>query len=160
VKRPSLAEIFFLPQRPYMLLGSLRDQLLYPRLEREISEEELRRVLQAVKLEDLPERVGGFDVELDWADVLSLGEQQRLAFARLLINQPRFAVLDEATSALDMENEANLYGKLRELGIHYISVGHRSSILNYHTRVLELKGQDKWRLLPVPEYRAALSLPA
>jgi putative ATP-binding cassette transporter len=59
-----------------------------------------------------------------------------------------------------MENEANLYGKLRELGIHYISVGHRSSILNYHTRVLELKGQDKWRLLPVPEYRAALSLPA
>jgi putative ATP-binding cassette transporter len=160
VKRPPLAEIFFLPQRPYMLLGSLRDQLLYPRLEREISEEELRRVLQAVKLEDLPERVGGFDVELDWADVLSLGEQQRLAFARLLINQPRFAVLDEATSALDMENEANLYGKLRELGVHYISVGHRSSILNYHSRVLELKGQDNWRLLPVAEYRAALSLPA
>ena len=160
VKRPSLAEIFFLPQRPYMLLGSLRDQLLYPRLEREISEGELRRVLRAVNLEDLPERVGGFDVELDWADVLSLGEQQRLAFARLLINQPRFAVLDEATSALDMENEANLYGKLRELGIHYISVGHRSSILSYHSRVLELKGQDKWRLLPVGEYRTAMSLPA
>jgi putative ATP-binding cassette transporter len=154
VKHPSQAEIFFLPQRPYMLLGSLRDQLLYPRLERQISEEELRRVLQALNLEDLPERVGGFDVELDWADVLSLGEQQRLAFARLLINQPRFAVLDEATSALDMENEANLYGKLRELDIHYISVGHRSSILNYHHRVLELKGQDNWRLLPVSKYRA------
>jgi putative ATP-binding cassette transporter len=159
VKHPSLAEIFFLPQKPYMLLGSLRDQLLYPHLERQISEEELRRVLQALNLEDLPERVGGFDVELDWADVLSLGEQQRLAFARLLINQPRFAVLDEATSALDMENEANLYGKLRELDIHYISVGHRSSILAYHHRVLELNGQDKWRLLPVTEYQAAMSIP-
>ena len=141
-----------------MLLGSLRDQLLYPRLEREISEEELRRVLKTVRLEDLPERVGGFDVELDWADVLSLGEQQRLAFARLLINQPGFAVLDEATSALDMENEANLYGKLKELGIHYISVGHRSSILDYHNRVLELQGQDKWRLLPVQEYLAVAAI--
>jgi putative ATP-binding cassette transporter len=95
---------------------------------------------------------------LDWADVLSLGEQQRLAFARLLINRPGFAVLDEATSALDVENEANLYGKLKELGIHYISVGHRSSIMNYHNRVLELQGQDKWRLLPVKEYLAGASI--
>jgi putative ATP-binding cassette transporter len=160
IKRPSLGKIFFLPQRPYMLLGSLRDQLLYPRTQRDISEGELRRVLETVRLADLPERVGGFDVELDWADVLSLGEQQRLAFARLLLNQPRFAVLDEATSALDMENEANLYGRLKELDIHYISVGHRSSILNYHTEVLELKGQDRWRLLPVAEYQAAMSIPA
>ncbi len=160
MKRPSLAEIFFLPQKPYMLLGSLRDQLLYPRLEREVPEEELSRVLTEVKLEDLPDRVGGFNAELDWADVLSLGEQQRLAFARLLLNQPRFAVLDEATSALDLENEANLYGKLKELNIHYISVGHRSSILGYHNCVLELKGQDTWRLLPVSEYQAAMSIPA
>ena len=141
-----------------MLLGSLRDQLLYPRLDREISEAELRDVLKTVRLEDLPERVGGFGAELDWADVLSLGEQQRLAFARLLLNHPGFAVLDEATSALDVENEANLYGKLKELGIHYISVGHRSSIMNYHNRVLELQGQDKWRLLPVKEYLAAVAL--
>jgi vitamin B12/bleomycin/antimicrobial peptide transport system ATP-binding/permease protein len=158
VERPPLADIFFLPQKPYMLLGSLRDQLLYPRLEREISEKDLRQILAAVKLENLPEQVGGFDVELDWADVLSLGEQQRLAFARLLVNRPRFAVLDEATSALDMENEANLYGKLKESDIHYISVGHRSSILAYHDCVLELKGPDKWRLLPVPEYRETMGI--
>jgi putative ATP-binding cassette transporter len=112
-----------------------------------------------VNLEDLPDRVGGFAVELDWADILSLGEQQRLAFARLLINKPQFAVLDEATSALDMENESKIYNKLRELNIHYISVGHRSSILNYHNKVLELKGQGKWRLFPLGEYRAATSLP-
>ncbi len=160
IERPPLSDIFFLPQRPYMLLGSLRDQLLYPRLERQVSEEELQRVLETVRLGDLSERVGGFDVELDWADVLSLGEQQRLAFARLLMNQPRYAVMDEATSALDLENEANLYRKLNELDIHYISVGHRTSILDYHNRVLELQGQEKWRLMPVPEYRASMSITA
>ena len=155
VRRPPLAEIFFLPQKPYMLLGTLRAQLLYPRLERETPEKELRDALVTVHLADLPERVGGFDVELDWADVLSLGEQQRLAFARLLINRPGFAVLDEATSALDVENEANLYRKLQELGIRYISVGHRASILGFHNSVLDLQGQDDWRLLPVADYRPA-----
>lgn len=158
VERPPLQDIFFLPQKPYMLLGCLRDQLLYPQLERDVSEERLREVLKTVRLQDLPERVGGFDIHLDWADVLSLGEQQRLAFARLLINQPGWAVLDEATSALDMENEANLYGTLKEMHIGYISVGHRSSILDYHDLVLELQGGDKWRLLPVEEYRAAAAV--
>jgi putative ATP-binding cassette transporter len=157
VKRPPLSEIFFLPQKPYMLLGSLRDQLLYPRLDREVSEEQLRSVLRTVRLQDLPERVGGFDVELDWADILSLGEQQRLAFARLIINRPGYAVLDEATSALDVENETNLYRTLKDLGIHYISVGHRTSILEHHNRVLELQGADRWRLLPAREYRASLT---
>ena len=68
--------------------------------------------------------------------------------------------MDEATSALDLENESNLYRKLNELDIHYISVGHRTSILDYHNRVLELQGQEKWRLMPVPEYRAAMSITA
>ena len=157
IRRPSLSDIFFLPQKPYMLLGTLRSQLLYPRLEREIPEQQLRDVLETVRLADLPERVGGFDVELDWADVLSLGEQQRLAFARLLINHPLFAVMDEATSALDIENEANLYRKLQELGVHYISVGHRASIIGFHSRVLDLRGRQNWRLLPVVDYRPAIS---
>ena len=156
VKRPPLAEIFFLPQRPYMLLGSLREQLIYPRIKNEITETGLRQILEMVRLEDLPERVGGFEVVLDWADVLSLGEQQRLAFARLLINRPGYAVLDEATSALDVTDEANLYHRLQQLGINYISVGHRTSIVEFHDRVLELQGPDKWRLLTVPEYRKAI----
>jgi vitamin B12/bleomycin/antimicrobial peptide transport system ATP-binding/permease protein len=154
VWRPPLEEIFFLPQRPYMLLGSLREQLLYPRLENSVPEKELRRVLEVVRLADLPERSGGFEVELEWADVLSLGEQQRLAFARLLINRPGYAVLDEATSALDIEDEANLYGLLQALGIHYISVGHRSSVVRFHDWVLELQTQEQWRLLSVQDYRA------
>ena len=107
-----------------------------------------------------PDRMGGFEVELDWADVLSLGEQQRLAFARLLVNRPGFAVLDEATSALDRENEVHLYGTLKALGIHYISVGHRSTLLDYHDCVLELQGGDRWRILPVSEYRDAVAAPS
>jgi putative ATP-binding cassette transporter len=158
IRRPPLAEIFFLPQKPYMLLGSLRDQLLYPHLEREISEADLRDVLNTVRLQDLPERVGGFAVTLDWADVLSLGEQQRLAFARLLLNRPGYAVLDEATSALGLEDEAALYRQLQDRHIHYVSVGHRRSLLDYHTHVLELRGGDTWRVLPVNEYRAATTL--
>lgn len=155
VERPPLEEIFFLPQKPYMLLGTLRQQLLYPKLERSLDDEVLHEALAAVRLPELAERVGGLDVELDWADVLSLGEQQRLAFARLLINRPRFAVLDEATSALDTDNEANLYRQLRSLGIRYISVGHRPTILPFHTRVLNLQGSDKWSLQPVDAYLAA-----
>ena len=154
VERPPLKDVFFLPQKPYMLLGTLRQQLLYPNLERDIDEAVLHKALAAVRLPELVERMGGFDVELDWADVLSLGEQQRLAFARLLINRPRFAVLDEATSALDTENEANLYRQLRSLGIHYISVGHRPTILPFHSQVLNLKGGDAWELQPVQAYLA------
>jgi putative ATP-binding cassette transporter len=155
VKRPNLEEIFFLPQKPYMLLGTLRSQLLYPKMDTTIPDRELRDVLDLVHLPDLVKRVGGLDVELDWADVLSLGEQQRLAFARLLINRPRFAVLDEATSALDINNESNLYKKLQDLGVQYISVGHRPSILAFHDRVLDLQGQQSWSLLPVAQYRPA-----
>ncbi|MBN1959149.1 MAG: ABC transporter ATP-binding protein/permease [Desulfuromonadales bacterium] len=157
IERPPLDEIFFLPQRPYMLLGSLRQQLIYPRLDKDISDTELHEVLKTVRLEDLPERVGGFDVELDWADVLSLGEQQRLAFARLLVNRPAYAVLDEATSALDVANEANLYNCLKKLGIHYISVGHRPSIIDFHDNVLELQGQGRWRMLSIREYLQGVS---
>lgn len=159
VQRPPLGQIFFLPQKPYMLLGTLKDQLRYPRLQQHIPGAELQRVLETVRLDDLAERMGGFEVELDWADVLSLGEQQRLAFARLLINRPGFAVLDEATSALDRENEVHLYGTLQRLGIHYISVGHRSTLLDYHDCVLELQGGDQWRILPVEQYRKTLATP-
>src|SRR5439155_22377968 len=85
IHRPALDTMLFLPQRPYMILGSLRAQLLYPATHHAISEAELRHVLAQVHLGELPERVGGWDVELDWADILSLGEQQLLAFARLLL---------------------------------------------------------------------------
>ncbi|MBV9387327.1 MAG: ABC transporter ATP-binding protein/permease [Chroococcidiopsidaceae cyanobacterium CP_BM_ER_R8_30] len=150
--RPELEQMLFLPQRPYMILGSLRSQLLYPNTEVEISESQLYRVLQLVNLVDLPERVGGLDIDLDWANVLSLGEQQRLAFARLLLTHPRYAILDEATSALDLENESRLYQQMQATSTVFISVGHRTSLLQYHQQILELKGDSSWRLLSTQEY--------
>ncbi len=146
ITRPPLAEMLFLPQRPYMVIGSLREQLLYPQVDREIGDVELRNVLEKVNLADLPGRVGGFDAELDWGHLLSLGEQQRLAFARLLLTRPGYAVLDEATSALDAPNEALLYRELQGRGTTYVSVGHRSSLPAYHDQVLELQGGGNWRL--------------
>jgi vitamin B12/bleomycin/antimicrobial peptide transport system ATP-binding/permease protein len=152
IVRPELSEMLFLPQRPYMVLGTLREQLLYPNLTKETPEEQLYDALKQVNLADLPDRVGGFDIELDWADVLSLGEQQRLAFARLILSQPRYAMLDEATSALDLANEQLLYQKLRESGTTYVSVGHRTSLLKYHDFVLELHSDGTWNLTPIQEY--------
>jgi putative ATP-binding cassette transporter len=153
IVRPDLDEMLFLPQRPYMVLGTLRDQLLYPHPDALIDEGQLRYALEQVNLSDLPERVGGFDVELDWANVLSLGEQQRLAFARLLLTQPRYAILDEATSALDLANERRLYDQIRQKETTFISVGHRPSLLKYHDYVLELTGDTTWRLTPTAEYQ-------
>jgi putative ATP-binding cassette transporter len=155
--RPSLSQMMFLPQRPYMVLGSLRSQLLYPHPDNDIRETKMRHVLEEVNLAELPERVGGFDVELDWANILSLGEQQRLAFARVLLTMPNYVILDEATSALDLANEKNLYQKLKAKGTTLISVGHRPSLLQYHEYVLELDASSNWRLLTMSEYSVNLN---
>ncbi|MBD2463799.1 ABC transporter ATP-binding protein/permease [Oscillatoria sp. FACHB-1407] len=152
ITRPNLEEMLFLPQRPYMVLGTLREQLLYPNVHQSVDENQLRQVLQQVNLADLPERVGGFEAELDWANVLSLGEQQRLAIARLLMTKPRYAILDEATSALDWKNEALIYKIIQASQTTYISVGHRSSLLKYHRHVLKLEHDSRWKVLPAQEY--------
>ncbi|WP_333478368.1 ABC transporter ATP-binding protein/permease [Allocoleopsis sp.] len=150
--RPKSEEMLFLPQRPYMILGNLRSQLLYPTTSSEVTDKQLQEALEQVNLAHLSERVGGFDVELEWADVLSLGEQQRLAFARLLLTKPRYAILDEATSALDVGNEKRLYQLLKETGTTFISVGHRPTLVQYHENVLQLVGNGNWQLLSAQEY--------
>jgi vitamin B12/bleomycin/antimicrobial peptide transport system ATP-binding/permease protein len=138
IVRPELEEMLFLPQRPYMILGTLREQLIYPNGNVDVSDEELSLVLKKVNLSDLGERFGGFDVEQDWSDILSLGEQQRLAFSRMLVSKPKYAILDEATSALDVNNEEHLYNLLVETGTTFISVGHRPSLKKYHQVILNL----------------------
>jgi len=144
--RPESDQILFLPQRPYMVLGTLRDQLLYPNTHIEVEEQQLKQLLEQVNLAGLDERFGGFDAEQDWADVLSLGEQQRLTFARLLLNQPKYAILDEATSALDLGNEERLYHHLQAKGTTFLSVGHRSTLANYHQSLLELSQDKTWQI--------------
>lgn len=158
-------DVFFLPQKPYMVLGTLRQQLLYPTwnvdsapspdtdkssgslafLTRTKDTEsrpkpttdDIVRVLEDVRLGYILSR---FDLDnvCEWSSVLSIGEQQRLAFARLLLSKPNLVLLDESTSALDEANEAHLYGLIEASGITYISIGHRSTLYQYHKSVVNI----------------------
>lgn len=148
IYRPELDSILFLPQKPYMILGTLREQLLYPNTSQALDDANLQAALEKVNLANLAERFGGFDAVEEWGDVLSLGEQQRLTFARILVSQPDFAILDEATSALDLANEAKLYDHLHHSGTTFISVGHRESLVNYHQTTLELAEDQSWAIKP------------
>ncbi|MBA0848589.1 hypothetical protein Goshw_004270 [Gossypium schwendimanii] len=204
--------VFFLPQRPYMVLGSLRQQLLYPTWTEEVvvsdttkpggricwerkreeesesggavvawvdkycddtqkefpkgsslpfltqvpnsknvsekhrvpvpTTDDLTQVLEDVRIGYILSRFKGLDTVYEWSSVLSLGEQQRLAFARLLLSKPKLALLDESTSALDEVNEAHLYEKMKAAGITYISIGHRRTLYAYHNRVLDISSAD------------------
>lgn len=146
IHRPELSQMLFLPQKPYMILGTLRSQLAYPNDDHQISDLDLYYALDVVNLPDLAERFGGFDLEKDWDEVLSLGEQQRLAFARIIINKPRYVILDEATSALDINNEAKLYQHLIKTRTTFVSVGHRPTLIKYHNLILEIGENLQWKL--------------
>merc|ERR1712032_1743540 len=99
---------------------------------------------------------GGMDAVRDWAHILSLGEQQRVAAVRCLIRAPMLSVLDEATSALSGVEEALFYSCFQRLGLSFISVGHRESIIDYHTSVLELCAEGAWRYQSSTDYMASL----
>jgi len=153
VHHPPLEDVFFLPQRPYMQPGTLRSQMIYPAQDTNLSDAELLQLLRDVQLPDLAERVGGLDARRDWEKQLSMGEQQRLAFARVLVRQPRVVILDEATSALDGANEALLYARLRGSGASLISIAHRAAVLAHHTHVLQLTGDGNWSLHPAEGFQ-------
>jgi len=147
IKRPQLKNMLFLPQKPYLLQASLRENLVYPRRDELIDPKILTDVLKQVNLELLLERIDGdFEAKLDWSNILSLGEQQRLSFARLVLFKPSLAFLDEATSALDEDNENRLYTLLKTMGCAYVSVGHRSTLKVYHDSLLQLETKGKWSL--------------
>lgn len=153
LQRPPLLKMLFLSQRPYLVLGTLRNQLLYPYPNLHTTEEQLRQVLATVNLADLPEQVGGFDVEVDWSTYLSPGEQQRLTFTRVLIARSQYVILDESTSALDVPNEQRLYESLQQLDTTYITVAHRPTLVEYHDQVLQLHKEQGWKLVPANQYQ-------
>jgi vitamin B12/bleomycin/antimicrobial peptide transport system ATP-binding/permease protein len=153
LERPQAEDLLFLPQQPYMVLGCLREQLCYPNFDRQVSDADLRRVLKRVNLAGLVERCGGFDTALDFDKDLSVGERQRLAFARVLLNHPRYVLLDEATSALDRENEDMLYRALVATSTTIVSVSHHPALLKYHSQVLELTDAGGWKLHTAAEFR-------
>ena len=137
VIKPDYSKIMFLPQKPYMNLGSLEEQLSYPKSKGEFSYEEINNSLRKVSLEHLIKE-HGLDSVKDWSRILSVGEQQRLGFVRILLNKPNIVILDESTSALDEMNEKNAYKLLLENSIKYISVGHRPNLIEYHQLSLTL----------------------
>ncbi|MBN3298720.1 ABCD4 protein, partial [Amia calva] len=145
--------ILFLPQKPYLTDGTLREQVIYPLKDiypvaGSPDDERIMRFLELAGVESLLKRTGGLDEKVDWNwyDVLSPGEMQRLCFARLFYLQPKYAVLDEATSALTEEAEEQLYRACKQLGMTLISLGHRSSLDKYHEWKLRLCGGGRWEL--------------
>jgi putative ATP-binding cassette transporter len=153
IHHPPLEDFFFLPQQPYLQLGSLRSQLIYPSTESDLSDDQLLEILDQVYLPQLAERVGGLSAVHDWEKLLSVGEQQRMAFARILVHAPRIVILDEATSALDSASESALYARLRESGATLISIAHRPAVLRHHTHVLHLQGEGAWALHEAEAFR-------
>jgi putative ATP-binding cassette transporter len=155
---PLPAEMLFLPQKPYMLPGTLREQICYPHIPAGQTDTLLQTLLERVCLPDLAARYGGFDTARDWPRLLSLGEQQRIAIARALLVHPRYLFLDEATSAVDFVTERSLYEALADSDITCISVGHRDSILSYHQHELRLLGHGRWQVRRIVNTRSAVAV--
>ncbi|KAL4989509.1 ABC transporter transmembrane region 2-domain-containing protein [Aspergillus falconensis] len=141
VSRPrgfGLDGIMFLPQRPYLSVGTLRDQVIYPHTEIDmrdagVSDSALQKILDDAHLGYLPSREGGWDSRKEWKDVLSGGEKQRMAMARLFYHEPRYAFLDEGTSAVSSDVEGLLYEQAKGRGITVITISTRASLKKYHT---------------------------
>jgi len=153
IHHPPREDVFFLPQQPYLQPGTLRSQLIYPSAQSDLDDARLLAILKEVHLSYLAERKGGLDAAQDWEKLLSVGEQQRLAFARVLVHAPRIVILDEATSALDSVNEAALYARLRASGATLVSIAHRAAVLRHHTHVLHLAGDGGWEIHDAVAYR-------
>ena len=147
-RRTGLDGIFFLPQRPYLPLGTLRDQVIYPHSEMDMRDAgrkdgELQRVLEDVRLGYLVEREGGWNTRKDWASVLSGGEKQRIGFARMLYQEPAYCVIDEGTSAVSSDVEGLLYETCKERGLTLLTISTRVSLKRYHTWNLDMgQGED------------------
>ncbi|PHZ08331.1 uncharacterized protein RHIMIDRAFT_286487 [Rhizopus microsporus ATCC 52813] len=146
VHKPSHKDIFYIPQRPYLSLGTLRDQILYPDTiedmkQKSVTDEDLLEILKVVQIEHIVEREGGWDSEKEWSLALSGGDKQRIAMARLFYHKPRYTILDECTSAVSMDIEKIMYTHATALGISLLTVSHRPSLWKYHNFILQYDGQ-------------------
>ncbi|KAF2732053.1 ATP-binding cassette protein [Polyplosphaeria fusca] len=149
VRKPPFEDIFYIPQRPYLSRGTLRQQIIYPDGVREmrdkgITDTDLYNVLAVVEIESIVDRPSGWDAEQEWTDVLSGGLQQRVAMARLFYHAPKYAILDECTSSVTLEIERIMYEEAKRLGITLMTVSHRRSLWKYHKKILQFDGQGNY----------------
>jgi ATP-binding cassette subfamily D (ALD) protein 3 len=159
VYKPAKEKLFYIPQRPYMTLGTLRDQVIYPHTmeqmnQKGVTDKDLYTFLDQVKLTHLIEREGWDSIQ-DWMDVLSGGEKQRVAMARLFYHRPQFAILDECTSAVSVDVEGFMYKQCRNLGITLFTVSHRKSLWEHHEYVLSFDGRGSYifsKITEAPEF--------
>ncbi|XP_063873929.1 ATP-binding cassette sub-family D member 3-like isoform X2 [Scylla paramamosain] len=154
VTKPSAGKLFYIPQRPYMTIGTLRDQVIYPDSHsdmscRGVSDDDLRELLGRVQLTHILERECGWDATADWMDVLSGGEKQRIAMARLFYHKPQFAILDECTSAVSVDVEDAMYQYCRQVGITLFTVSHRKSLWKHHEYYLHMDGRGSFDFKPI-----------
>uniref|UniRef100_A0A672SGN4 ATP-binding cassette sub-family D member 3-like n=1 Tax=Sinocyclocheilus grahami TaxID=75366 RepID=A0A672SGN4_SINGR len=152
--KPQRGKLFYVPQRPYMTLGSLRDQVIYPDTHEDqkkegTSDRVLKEYLDNVQLGHILEREGSWDIVQDWMDVLSGGEKQRMAMARLFYHKPQFAILDECTSAVSVDVEDFIYSHCRKVGITLFTVSHRKSLWKHHEYYLHMDGRGNYEFKPI-----------
>ncbi|KAF8933649.1 ATP-binding cassette sub- D member 3 [Podila verticillata] len=150
VTKPHPSKLFYVPQKPYLALGTFRDQVTYPDTKQQaaakgFTDKKLNELLSMVHLGYLIDREGGWDSVQDWADVLSGGEKQRVAMARLFYHRPQFAILDECTSAVSIDVEGIMYEHARQAGITLFTVSHRSSLIRYHEYLLRFDGEGHYQ---------------
>ncbi|KAL9104759.1 MAG: hypothetical protein Q9163_000309 [Psora crenata] len=146
VKKPHHNDIFYIPQRPYLSRGTLRQQIIYPDSLRQmrtkgVTDNDLLTYLEAVDITQVVDRPKGWDAEDEWPSVLSIGLQQRVAMARLFYHKPKYAILDECTSSVTLEIEKAMYDTAKALGITLMTVSHRRSLWRYHGWILQFDGQ-------------------
>ncbi|XP_053529645.1 ATP-binding cassette sub-family D member 3 isoform X2 [Ictalurus punctatus] len=156
--KPHRGKLFYIPQRPYMTLGTLRDQVIYPDTHKEqirkgILDQVLKDYLDKVQLSHIleRERESGWESEQDWMDVLSGGEKQRMAMARLFYHKPQFAILDECTSAVSVDVEDYIYSHCRKVGITLFTVSHRKSLWKHHEFYLHMDGRGGYEFKRITE---------
>ncbi|KAJ3362249.1 hypothetical protein GGF32_006281 [Allomyces javanicus] len=161
--RPHDKDIFYIPQRPYLVLGTLRDQVIYPDSVEQmrakgVTDHDLMRVLEWVHLAYLPGREGGWDTIKEWKDVCSGGEKQRLNLARLFYHKPVLAFMDECTSAVSTDVEGLMYNRAKELGITLVTISHRPALFRYHQTLLRFKDDGDWEVTQIGTAEEQMSL--